>query len=369
MFTELKRQKEEMSAYHKATRVGASAMAKFFAYTVAISAIVVLSLIFGQTTSGVFKDPTMKVIGIAASFVVGGSSIVFLLFKGKLLKSKQQFRVAWCFLGAEMVLLTLGAMHAFGSSLGWEFSPFVNEAAKLAVVLTFPLVMVEWLVVLSLDPDEANDRADNHSKSELAKTDRETRESLRMSDPVIKVRKAAAMTEVINDEMLRLPTAQRRMFAAILRNEYGDQFEGVQLFLNDGHTPDVIDQPRSTAAPRNAPIATPLPEQPADEPGWIARLAAKYAHQQPATQPQTMAAQGNPPSGVVYTGTIGSNVSHHAPSSRGAVSASRTHDDLPAEWSDTDKAAYNEELAKIRADALKAYPPAEDASAPKGQKA
>jgi hypothetical protein len=259
MFTELKQQEQEMKEYRKATRIGGSTLAKFFAYVVAIAAICVLSLIFGQTTSGVFLDPTMKVIGIAASFVVGGSSIVFLLFKGKLLKSRTQFIVAWIFLGIEMVLLTLGALHAFGSSLGWEFSPFVNEAAKMAVVLTFPLVMVEWLVVLSLDPDESNERAENHSKSQLAQTDRNTREALRMSDPVVKVRKAAAMTDVINEEMQRLPTAQRAMFASILRQQYGDQFEGVHMFLEGAKLPDVINgsaaQAPTESAERQAGIA------------------------------------------------------------------------------------------------------------------
>jgi len=171
------------------------------------------------------------------------------------LKSRAQFISACLFLAAEMTLLTLGAIHAFGSSLGWEFAPLVNEAAKLAVILTFPLVAIEWIVVLSLDPSESSDRADNHSKSELAKKERESRERFRLSDPVMKVRNVAAMTEVINDEMMRLPTEQRSMFAAILRRQYGDEFEGITLFLNDGHMPNVLDQPK--AATPNTPLPAP----------------------------------------------------------------------------------------------------------------
>lgn len=291
MFEQLKQQEAEMKEYRKATKTGASWWAKAAAYVVAIAAIVVLSLIFGQTTSGVFQDPTMKVIGIAASLVVGGSSIVFLLFKGKLLKSKGQFRVAWFFLFLEMVLLTLGALHAFGSSLGWEFPPFVNEAAKLAIVLTFPLVMVEWLVVLSLDPDEASERADNHSKSELAQKDREMRERLRMSDPVIKIRGAATMAEVMGEEMRRLPTTQRSLFASILRNEYGDQFEGVQLFLGDLTMPDVIDQPHGNPQAQNAPEETTIKDWLANKLGFTTE-DQRMAHNN--TPLQTMAADGEP---------------------------------------------------------------------------
>jgi len=177
--------------------------------------------------------------------VVGASSIVFLIFKNSLLKSRQQFNVACIFVIVEFSALTLGAFHTFGTALGWTFDPFVTELTKLAIVLTLPIVAIEWITVLSLDPDARTQRSESASKSELATIERETRERFRMSDPVISIRNAAALTEVIHEELRRLPTEQRGMFIGILRGKHGSEFEGVPLLL-PGETamPNVIDQPR-----------------------------------------------------------------------------------------------------------------------------
>jgi uncharacterized membrane protein len=226
-------------------KTGASGWAKLAAYLVAVAAILILSAIFAQTTSAVFADPVMKVVGVGAAMVVGASSIVFLIFKNSLLKSNQQFRVAVIFLLVEFSALTLGAFHTFGTALGWTFDPFVTELTKLAIVLTLPIVALEWITVLALDPDARNQRAESASKSELATIERETRERFRMSDPVLAVRNAASLTEAIHEELLRLPSDQRPMFIGILRGKHGSEFEGVPLLL-PGQTelPDVIDQPK-----------------------------------------------------------------------------------------------------------------------------
>ena len=93
----------------------------------AVAAILILSAIFAQTTSAIFTEPVMKVVGVGAAMVVGASSIVFLVFKNSLLKSSQQFKVAVGFLLVEFSALTLGAFHTFGTALGWTFDPFVTE--------------------------------------------------------------------------------------------------------------------------------------------------------------------------------------------------------------------------------------------------
>ena len=84
---------------------------------------------------------------------------MFLIFKNSLLKSSQQFHVAVLFVAVEFSALTLGAFHTFGTALGWTFDPFVTELTKLAIVLTLPIVAIEWITVLSLDPDARGQRA------------------------------------------------------------------------------------------------------------------------------------------------------------------------------------------------------------------
>lgn len=230
-FEMLKQAELSMRELNKIRKTGASTSAKVAAYFVAIAAILILSAIFAQTTSGVFVDPVMRVIGIAAAFVVGGSSIVFLVFKNSLLKSSQQFMTAVAFVAVEFFVLTLGAFHAFGTALGWAFNPFVTELTKLAIVATLPIVAIEWLTVLALDPDARNQRAESASKSDLASVERKTRERFRMSDPVIAIREAAALTETIHEELSRLPPDQRTTFIGILRGRHGNEFEGVPLLL------------------------------------------------------------------------------------------------------------------------------------------
>jgi hypothetical protein len=122
-------------------------------------------------------------------------------------------------------------------------------------VLTLPIVALEWITVLALDPDARNQRAESASKSELATVERETRERFRMSDPVLAVRNAAALTEVIHEELLHLPSEQRAMFIGILRGKHGAEFEGVPLLL-PGQTdlPGVIDQPKDKKQKHEEPV-------------------------------------------------------------------------------------------------------------------
>jgi hypothetical protein len=212
----------------------------------------------------------MRVVGVGAALVVGASSIVFLVFKNSLLKSGEQFRVAVCFMLVEFGALTLGAFHTFGTSLGWTFDPFVTELTKLAIVLTLPIVALEWITVLSLDPDARTQRAESHSKAELQTVERQTRERFRMSDPVIAVRNAAALTEVINEELRRLPSDQREMFIGILRGKHGDEFEGVPLLLPGETMPDVIDPPNKNTHNKSAEKQAD-PEPAGDLKSWLGR--------------------------------------------------------------------------------------------------
>lgn len=253
-FEMLKQQEVSKKELDRVRKTGASNWAKLAAYLVAVAAILILSAIFAQTTSAIFTDPVMKVVGVGAAMVVGASSIVFLIFKNSLLKSSQQFKVAVVFLLVEFSALTLGAFHTFGTALGWTFDPFVTELTKLAIVLTLPIVALEWITVLALDPDARGQRAESASKSELATVERETRERFRMSDPVLAVRNAAALTEVIHEELLHLPSDQRAMFIGILRGKHGAEFEGVPLLL-PGQTdlPDVIDQPKEKKSKSQEP--------------------------------------------------------------------------------------------------------------------
>ena len=254
-FEMLKQQEVSKKELDKLRKTGASNWAKLAAYLVAVAAILILSAIFAQTTSAIFTDPVMKVVGVGAAMVVGASSIVFLVFKNSLLKSSQQFKVAVGFLLVEFSALTLGAFHTFGTAVGWTFEPFVTELTKLAIVLTLPIVALEWITVLALDPDARNQRAESASKSELATVERETRERFRMSDPVLAVRNAAALTEVIHEELLHLPSEQRAMFIGILRGKHGAEFEGVPLLL-PGQTdlPGVIDQPKDKKQKHEEPV-------------------------------------------------------------------------------------------------------------------
>lgn len=267
-------------------KTGASTSAKMGAYLVAIAAIVMLSMIFAQTTSAVFTDPTMKIVGALAAMVVGASSIVFLIFKNALLKSHQQFTVACVFVGIEFSALTLGAFHTFGTALGWTFDPFITELTKVAIVLTLPIVAIEWIVVLALDPDARTQRAESASKSELSTVERQTRERFRMSDPVIAIRNAAALTEVIHEELIRLPTDQRAMFVGILRGKHGNEFEGVPLLLpGESALPNVIDQPKAKPQPAAAHPEPSRMEQ-------IKDTLHDAFFGQPDNAPVTMASEG-----------------------------------------------------------------------------
>jgi hypothetical protein len=250
-FEMLKQSEVSARELNKIRKTGASNWAKLAAYGVAIAAILTLSAIYAQTTSAIFTDPIMRTVGVGAALVVGASSIVFLIFKNALLKSAEQFRVAVVFMLIEFGALTLGAFHQFGIALGWTFDPFITEITKLAIVFTLPIVALEWITVLSLDPDARGQRAESASKADLATVERQTRERFRMSDVVIKIRNAAALTEVIHEELRHLPEDQRETFIALLQKEHGETFEGVPLLLgsNAAASRQVIDQPKESAQP------------------------------------------------------------------------------------------------------------------------
>ena len=287
-FEMLKQQEVSKNELDKIRKTGASTWAKLAAYLVAVAAISILSAIFAQTTGAIFADPVMKVVGVGAALVVGASSIVFLVFKNSLLKSSQQFKVAVGFLLIEFSALTLGAFHTFGTALGWTFDPFVTELTKLAIVLTLPIVALEWITVLALDPDARRQRAESASKSELATVERETMERFRMSDPVIAIRNAGALTEVIHDELRRLPSDQRAMFIGILRGKYGAEFEGVPVLL-PGDVPEVIDQPQDKRKKSEA-------QEPSRADRVMARLdELMFGTRDKPEQMETLAAEGSTP--------------------------------------------------------------------------
>jgi hypothetical protein len=291
-FEMLKQSEASKKELDRVRKTGASSWAKLAAYGVAIAAILTLSAIFAQTTSAIFADPVMRVVGVGAALVVGASSIVFLVFKNALLKSSEQFRVAVVFMLVEFGALTLGAFHTFGTALGWTFDPFVTELTKLAIVLTLPIVALEWITVLSLDPDARRNRAESASKSELAMVELQTRERFRMSDVVIKIRNAAALTEVMHEELRGLPADQRETFMALLRKEHGEAFEGVPLLIGSqpATAKAVIDQPAATT---HKSEADPAAASPSKMDSIKARLAEVLnVEPQEAAPMQTMAAEG-----------------------------------------------------------------------------
>ena len=237
-------------------------LAPVAAYGVATFSIITLSLIFAQTVNSVFVDPVMKMIGAGAAIIVGASSVVFLVFKNDLLKSHDQFIVACVFVGVEFSLLTLGAAYAFGRALGWYFDPFVVSLTHIAVIATFPVVAIEWIVVLALDPDAKEKRSHKHMQSDLSETERTTRESFLMSDPVVDIRQAASLAQVISDEMSRLPKEQRGLFVALLRKRHGEEYNGVPLLLGD--EVDSHRNPKVASIPMNSD-GIPMSEMTTDE--------------------------------------------------------------------------------------------------------
>lgn len=226
---------QEQQNLHKEMKkvaVNNHTLAKFFANGVAIAGIVALSVIFATTTSKVFEsDPTLHTVGIAFSMIVGASSIVFLVFKNDLLHSKEQFWVACAFVAAEIFVLTLGAVYSFSIHMGWQVEQGIADLTKWAIMLTFPMVVCEWLVVLALDPKAKEKRHDNHSASDKAAQRRNTKDVFYKSDPVVEIHEAAALSEVLTDEINSLAPQYRPLFIEMLRTKYKDN-ERLILILN-----------------------------------------------------------------------------------------------------------------------------------------
>lgn len=226
------------------------AIASSSAYFVGIVAISVLSLIFAQTVSSIFEDSILKFIGSAGAIAVGASAVVFLLFNDKILHSEEQFIAAKRFVTVEMVLLSLGSMYAFGSALKWQFAPFVVELTHIAVIVTLPVVGVEWIYVVGvLNPKAKAKRDENFSESKRQEDDRAIRDNYLNSDEIIRLRKASIMAEVIEEEMARLPTEMRGTYAKLLE----ERGLGNVPVVNK-HLPDVLDMPRTY--PAQAPMHT-----------------------------------------------------------------------------------------------------------------
>lgn len=226
----------------------AHGIAHIFAYSVGVIAIAVLSLIFAQTVSNVFEDSVLKIIGSAGAIAVGASAIVFLVFNDKILRSDQQFKWAILFVVLELALLSLGSLNAFGEALGWQFSPFVKEIMHIAVIITLPVVGVEWIVVVAiLNPDAKSHRAENFAKSKRLEDEMAIRDNYRNSDEVIRIRKAAVRAEVLEEEMARLPTDVRPTFAHLLKDSGMGNVPSVNKNL-----PDVVDMPIAYQAPARA---------------------------------------------------------------------------------------------------------------------
>jgi hypothetical protein len=245
-FNELREVEESKRKMERAKGTQRShAIAHFFAYSVGVIAISVLSLIFAQTVSNVFTDPVLKIIGSAGAIAVGASAIVFLIFNEKILRSDEQFRWAIAFVIVELALLTLGSLNAFGEALGWQFAPFVKEIMHVAVIITLPVVGVEWIVVVAiLNPDAKAKRAESFAKSKRLEDERNIRDNYRNSDEVMKIRKTAVKAEVIEEEMARLPTSMRPTYAHLLKNEGMGNVPTVSRNM-----PDVLDMPAQFQTP------------------------------------------------------------------------------------------------------------------------
>ena len=208
-------------------------LATGMAYGAAILAITILSAIFAQNLGRVFEDPTMKAVSYAAAIAVGGSSIIFLVFRDKLLKSKQQFTAACIFVAVELALLTLGALFAFGSAWGWEFPPFMEWAERIAIVATLPIVAAEWIVVKALDPVSIANRARVQTDAQVNDSENKARKAAKLSNAVITIREQGTLAAVIGEELARLPASQRPYFLNLIMANNGDELKDVQEVLQN----------------------------------------------------------------------------------------------------------------------------------------
>ena len=232
-FSDLKTINDKDSSVNRVLSHGKESFAHFAAYGVAFLAIAILSLIYAQTMSNVFTDPIMKGVSVMAAFAVGSSAYIFLVFRDKLLKSKEQFVAACCFVAAEMVLLTLGALFTFGSKFGWEFDSTWLWIERVAIVITLPMVLAEWIVVKSLDPDSIASRSSVHTDSEVKRYREKARRSAMLSNAHMTIVKESAMASVIADQLESLPPAQRPYFLRLIRNNNNADLKNIQDVLDD----------------------------------------------------------------------------------------------------------------------------------------
>lgn len=232
-FSELKTINDKDSSVNMVLNHGKDGLAHFSAYGVAFLAIGILSLIYAQTMSNVFTDPIMKGVSVIAAFAVGSSAYIFLVFRDKLLKSREQFVAACVFVGAEMILLTLGALFTFGTKFGWEFDSTWMWIERIAIVITLPMVLAEWIVVKSLDPDSIAARSGVHTDAEVKRHREKARRAAMLSNAHMTIVKESAMAQVIAEQLQQLPPSQRPYFLRLIRKNNSVDLKNINEVLDD----------------------------------------------------------------------------------------------------------------------------------------
>lgn len=224
---------EKDSALNKSISKGNKLAAHIASYAVGIMAIALLALVFAQTMSGLFTDPTMRVMGAIAAIAVGSNIAIFLVWRDQLLESDQQFKYACGFVVAEFVLLTMGLIYAFSKQYGWELAPFIGELNKIAVIATLPVVGAEWVVIKALSPASKAIRAENHVDATIADADSKARKQAKLSDAVMTIREQSTLAKVLGDELDKLPVSQRKYFANLIMANHSDELANIQQVVKD----------------------------------------------------------------------------------------------------------------------------------------
>lgn len=268
-FKTLREINDKDSTVNRALSSGKGNAAHFAAYGVAFLAIGILSLIYAQTMSNVFTDPIMKAMSVLAAFAVGSSAYIFLIFRDKLLKSRDQFIAAGAFVTIEIVLLTLGALFSFGNAFGWTFDNTWYWIERIAIVITLPTVLAEWIVVKALDPDSMAARSQVHTDSEVKKHREKARKAAMLSDAHMTIVREHAMAQVIAEQLESLPPAQRPYFLRLIRKNNSADLKNINEVLDDlekdytaipGHSASIEGMPPiSLGVPTNVEQSVPVP--------------------------------------------------------------------------------------------------------------
>lgn len=232
-FSKIKEINNKDSVLNRSIGSSGTWIAHGLSYGAGILAIMVLSAIFAQNLGRVFQDQQMRAIGYSAAIAVGGSSIIFLLFHGILLKSRTQFWAACFFVGLEISLLSLGALFSLGASFGWEFPAWLEWVERIAIVFTLPIVGVEWIVVKALDPSHISRRNEVQTQSQVMASEDKAKKHAKLSNTVLTIRQQGILAKVIGEEMERLPPAQQDYFMRLILKNNEDELKDIKEVLEE----------------------------------------------------------------------------------------------------------------------------------------